>query len=423
MSIVSAPGLALLDRRRSSSSPSILLVPRASSSAYLYKVVMPRYPQAPEPAWPARSTGRSPSGSPIRVAGREPFAESLPLRLAGSPTSTELTAQAEELVGRATGLRSLAGPARARVTDRAGWVRANLASFQRLLRPAHSTSSTTAIGAGLARPRHPPGRRRRGGHACSAGCRAGCSASTTCWSSRRRTPSDQDLVYYVGPNVLALEKRFAFPPERVPAVAGAARGHPPGPVHRRAVAARALPRPRRTRPSTPSTPTPSGSSTASNRMADARALRAEPARRRRPRDPGRQPRAAGDPRPGERPDEPARGPRRRHHGPGRRGPGPQRRPLRPGAAPAPRRRRTGLTKLLQQLIGLEAKLNQYAQGEALHRRGRGRAGGTTLLDRAWEAPGQPAQPSLEIREPAPLDRAGGRRAPRRRLRPRPSWRS
>ena len=25
-------------------------------------------------------------------------------------------------------------------------------------------------------------------------------------------PDDQDIVYYVGPNVLALEKRFAFPP-------------------------------------------------------------------------------------------------------------------------------------------------------------------------------------------------------------------
>ena len=58
-------------------------------------------------------------------------------------------------------------------------------------------------------------------------------------------PDDQDLVYYVGPNVLALEKRFALPAPRVPAVAGAPRGHPPGPVHRRAVAARALPRPRR----------------------------------------------------------------------------------------------------------------------------------------------------------------------------------
>ena len=77
------------------------------------------------------------------------LAERIATRLAGgtipSPTRTtthrsqpdfaELTAQAEELVADCTGLRSLAGPARARVADRAGWVHANIASFQRLLRP------------------------------------------------------------------------------------------------------------------------------------------------------------------------------------------------------------------------------------------------------------------------------------------------
>src|SRR3546814_14896267 len=47
----------------------------------------------------------------------------------------EATAEAEELVAETTGLRSLSGPARARVTDRAGWVGANVASFQRLLKP------------------------------------------------------------------------------------------------------------------------------------------------------------------------------------------------------------------------------------------------------------------------------------------------
>ena len=47
----------------------------------------------------------------------------------------ELTAQAEELVAESTGLRSASGPARARVTDRAGWVHANISSFQRLVGP------------------------------------------------------------------------------------------------------------------------------------------------------------------------------------------------------------------------------------------------------------------------------------------------
>ena len=70
----------------------------------------------------------------VRVAGREPFAESYHYTSL-EPDFAEFTAQAEELVARETGLRSLSGPARPRVTDRAGWVRANLASFRRLLRP------------------------------------------------------------------------------------------------------------------------------------------------------------------------------------------------------------------------------------------------------------------------------------------------
>src|SRR6266568_9499613 len=64
----------------------------------------------------------------VRVSGREPFAESYHYASL-LPDFEELTSEAEELVFQATGLRSLAGPARARVTDRAGWVRANLASF------------------------------------------------------------------------------------------------------------------------------------------------------------------------------------------------------------------------------------------------------------------------------------------------------
>src|SRR5437763_16714276 len=72
----------------------------------------------------------------VRVSGREPFAESYHYASL-LPDFEELTAEAEELVYRATGWRSLAGPARARVTDRAGRVRASLAAFSRLLRPLH----------------------------------------------------------------------------------------------------------------------------------------------------------------------------------------------------------------------------------------------------------------------------------------------
>jgi coenzyme F420 biosynthesis associated uncharacterized protein len=97
------------------------------------------------------------------------------------------------------------------VTDRPGWIRANLASFQRLLAPMLdkfgdrvSSSRVAPITARL------------------AGAELGVMLG---WMSARvlgqydllvieeENPQDQDIVYYVGPNVLALEKQFAFPPE------------------------------------------------------------------------------------------------------------------------------------------------------------------------------------------------------------------
>src|SRR5436305_1667233 len=65
----------------------------------------------------------------LRISGREPFSESYHSQSL-EPDFIEATARAEELVAQETGLRSLSGPARARVTDRAGWLRANVASFQ-----------------------------------------------------------------------------------------------------------------------------------------------------------------------------------------------------------------------------------------------------------------------------------------------------
>ena len=70
----------------------------------------------------------------VRVAGSDPFSQSYHVDSLITDF-TELTSQAEELVAAETGLVSLAGPARARITDRQGWIRANVASFQRLLRP------------------------------------------------------------------------------------------------------------------------------------------------------------------------------------------------------------------------------------------------------------------------------------------------
>ena len=145
----------------------------------------------------------------VKVAGREPLADSY-LYDSLTPDFEEFTAQAEELVAGVTGLRSLAGPARARVTDRAGWIHANVASFQRLLRPL-----LEKVGPKMAEsPMAPIGRQ-------VAGAQLGTMLG---WMSTRvlgqydllliedEDPDEQDLVYYVGPNILALEKRFAFPP-------------------------------------------------------------------------------------------------------------------------------------------------------------------------------------------------------------------
>ena len=144
-----------------------------------------------------------------RVAGREPLAESYHYDSL-EPDFTEFTAQAEELVAEVTGLRSLSGPARARVTDRAGWIKANIASFRRLLRPV-----TERLGPKLAENPLAPVTRS------IAGAQLGTMLG---WMSGRvlgqydllvvedADLENQDIVYYVGPNVLALEKRFGFPP-------------------------------------------------------------------------------------------------------------------------------------------------------------------------------------------------------------------
>jgi coenzyme F420 biosynthesis associated uncharacterized protein len=145
----------------------------------------------------------------VRAAGREPFAESYHYASL-EPDFIELTAQAEDLVEQATGLRSLSGEARARVTDRPGWVRANIASFQRLLRPL-----IDRFGERMAKSPFAPITRT------VAGAEVGVMLG---WMSNRvlgqydlliveeEAPHDQDIVYYVGPNVLALEKLYAFPP-------------------------------------------------------------------------------------------------------------------------------------------------------------------------------------------------------------------
>ncbi len=143
-----------------------------------------------------------------RISGSDPFASSYH-RQGMERDFEEFTSAAQGFVEAETGLRSAAGPARARVVDRIDWVRANLASYQRLLRPVLQRMED----------------RLDGPAAALSGKVAGAELGALLgWMSTRvlgqydllvledEDPEDQDLVYYVGPNILALEKRHSFPP-------------------------------------------------------------------------------------------------------------------------------------------------------------------------------------------------------------------
>jgi coenzyme F420 biosynthesis associated uncharacterized protein len=158
----------------------------------------------------------------VRVAGRDPYQDSYHYA-ALQPDFEELTAEAEELVTAETGLRPLTGPARARVTDRAGWVKANIASFQRLLRPLTDRLAERMPSGPAVAPLTQVARTVSG---VEVGTMLGWMSTrvlgqydlllveeerpTT--SPALAPPEDQDIVYYVGPNIIALEKRFGFPP-------------------------------------------------------------------------------------------------------------------------------------------------------------------------------------------------------------------
>ncbi|HVX23072.1 MAG TPA: zinc-dependent metalloprotease [Acidimicrobiales bacterium] len=134
---------------------------------------------------------------------------------------TTLTAQAEALVAEATGLHP-PSPARAAVVDRPAWVRANVASIQRLLGPTlQKLEARRAAGPLAGLPFRLPGALAGAGRSLS-GAQLGLVLA---WMSSRvlgqydllvadDLVGDQDIVYYVGPNVVDLEQRYGFPPDQ-----------------------------------------------------------------------------------------------------------------------------------------------------------------------------------------------------------------
>jgi coenzyme F420 biosynthesis associated uncharacterized protein len=141
------------------------------------------------------------------VAGRDPLADSY-LGASLADDFGELTQRAEDLVADFTGLRP-PGRVHASVLDRRGWVDANVESMRRLLAPLMDR-----VGARLARsPLAPVGRHVA---ATELGALVGYLSQRVLGQYDLLVPDDDgttdDAVYYVGPNVLALEKRFAFRP-------------------------------------------------------------------------------------------------------------------------------------------------------------------------------------------------------------------
>ncbi len=139
------------------------------------------------------------------VAGHDPLSDSY---LAASLQSDfgELTIAAEELVASYTGLRPSAGVS-ARVLDRRGWVDSNLASMRTLLDPLMQR-----FGERLARsPVAPVSRRIAAGE---LGALLGYMSQRVLGQYDLLVPDSDagDAVYYVGGNILGLEKRFAFRP-------------------------------------------------------------------------------------------------------------------------------------------------------------------------------------------------------------------
>ena len=148
-----------------------------------------------------------------RVAGSDTLATSY-LATSLDDDFALVTTEAEGLVAEHTGLRA-PGNARAAVLDRHAWVEANVASMRRLLGPL-----THRIGERMARsPFAPVG---RAVSATELGLLLGWFSQRVLGQYDVLVPDDDgpdadgkvdgDAVYYVGANVLALEKRFAFRP-------------------------------------------------------------------------------------------------------------------------------------------------------------------------------------------------------------------
>jgi len=151
----------------------------------------------------------------ITVAARQP---GLGMGHVESADFVGLGHVAEERVEATTGLRSVLGAADIRVVDRAGWIRANIASFRSLLDPVLEKWLQSSPGGA--------GRSITGSITGSIGAQvAGAEVGVMLGWMSARVLGQYDLlfsddeqnpgaVYLVGPNLVGLEEKFGFDPEQ-----------------------------------------------------------------------------------------------------------------------------------------------------------------------------------------------------------------
>jgi coenzyme F420 biosynthesis associated uncharacterized protein len=155
-------------------------------------------------AWASRRTTTVPAYRPAAV--QRDFAE--------------MTERAERLVTEATGLVP-PSPARARVIDRPAWVGANITSFQRLLGPTLAKVAANKPPSPLANSAPGLSRQLAGVSRSLTGTQLGLVLA---WMSTRVLgqydllltdgvdEENQDVVYFVGPNVAGIEAKHGFEP-------------------------------------------------------------------------------------------------------------------------------------------------------------------------------------------------------------------
>ena len=140
-----------------------------------------------------------------RVAGSQPVISQLD-RARLTEDFAELVPEAEALVRSFTGLEPTGSPARAWVMTRGEWVQANLRGFETVLEPFARKALSARSGRSAATFR------RKALGVQVGGLLGYLGRKVLGQYDLFLPPDDEGLLYFLGQNVVAVERRFGFPP-------------------------------------------------------------------------------------------------------------------------------------------------------------------------------------------------------------------